>query len=316
MPETTKDVALAAGALRSGRLVAFPTETVYGLGANARDEAAVRGVFEIKRRPADHPLIVHLPHPSDMGRWAREVPEEAEALAGAFMPGPLTLVLKRAEGVGEAASGGRPTVALRVPAGETALALLEAAGTELVAPSANGFGRPSPTRASHVAADFAGSDLLILDGGPTAIGIESTVVDLSDPGNPAILRPGALARDEIERALGRPVAVGGTGVAAPGTLASHYSPRQRLVVLDEEGFDGCVADHPEETVGALGFSRPGGLSAERWRRMDGDPTAAAKKLYDDLRFLESTDATLIAACRVPDGGGWEAVADRLRRAAS
>src|SRR5690606_3552461 len=224
----------AAAHLRAGGLVAFPTETVYGLGASAQDREAVARVFAAKGRPRQHPLIVHLPDAGALWRWAdREAqaergvdPATVEALAQRFWPGPVTLVLHALPGVDRAVTGGQDTVAVRVPASPVALDLLAAFGGPVVAPSANRFGRVSPTRADHVLAEFAGEDVLVLDGGPTEHGLESTILDLSGP-EPRLLRPGALPLERLREVV--PVSVAADGAPrAPGTLARHYAPATPL----------------------------------------------------------------------------------------
>ena len=315
-PEITTDVAKAANALKNGCLVAFPTETVYGLGAIADVDEDVRKIYAMKDRPSDHPMIVHLADASQMGQWAKEIPEQAERLAEEFMPGPLTMVLNRKKGKGEVASGGHPTIALRVPAHELAAKLLNQVGAALVAPSANVFGRPSPTKADHVVDEFANSSLLVLDGGPTTLGIESTIVDLTDPDRPAILRFGAISPEEVEQCLGISVASGNTNRPAPGSMPSHYSPRQRLVVLGKDEYKSCVRLHDRNKVAALGFTRPAGLDDGMWVQMSNHPKVVEQRLYDDLRKLEQTDATVIVVNEVPLNPPWLAVADRLNKAAN
>ncbi len=317
MPETTTDVNQAAVRLNSGRPVAFPTETVYGLGADACNDDAVSQVFTLKGRPACHPMIIHLLDPGQLDYWAEEVPAAARKIAGELMPGPLTLVLRRRGGRGDAASGGHPTVALRVPEHPLARQLLgKVKSKALVAPSANRFGRPSPTEAGHVADDFKDTDLLILDGGKTTLGIESTVVGLTEPGSPEMLRPGAYTLDQIEDGFGACILSGsGGGVAAPGNLDSHYSPKQRLVVLGKDDFMNCVASMPQERVAAMGFNKPDGIEDGLWQKMSEDFRSAELNLYRQLRLLEKTDATVIAVNQVPLKTDWHAVADRLRRAA-
>lgn len=202
---TDADIAAAAARLRAGELVALPTETVHGLGADAMNPAAVRRIFEAKGRPADHPLIVHLPDAEQMTQWARDIPREAIALAQAFWPGPLTLILKREDDVPLEVTGGQDTVGLRVPGHPLALKLLRAFGGGVAAPSANRFGRISPTTAQHVRDEFhdtLGDALTVLDGGPCEVGIESTILDLSGEA-PRILRPGAISAEQIAAVIGR-----------------------------------------------------------------------------------------------------------------
>ena len=228
-------IARAVDVLRRGGLVAMPTETVYGLAADAGSESAVRAIFAAKGRPADHPVIVHIPDAASMHRWAVEVPAAARALAAAFWPGPLTLVLKRGPAASDLITGGQDTVGLRCPAHPWALALLKAFGGGVAAPSANRFGRISPTTAQHVVDDLGlkpdGAVDMVLDGGACPVGIESTIVDLSGP-SPRLLRPGAVTRGELEAVLGAPL--GGSEAGAPrvsGGLEKHYAPRTPLEVV-------------------------------------------------------------------------------------
>lgn len=233
------DIEQAAGVLRAGGLVVFPTETVYGLGANAEDSAAVARVFQVKGRPPTHPLIVHLAGAEQLDDWGEEVPAPARLLAERFWPGPLTLVLRRGRRVSLAATGGLDTVAVRVPAHPIALALLSAFGGGVAAPSANRFGSVSPTTANHVRAELGDAVDLVLDGGPSQVGVESTIVDTSGD-DPRILRPGGVTREDIEAVLGRPVAVGGGGsggsggVRVPGQHPLHYAPQARVILAEPE----------------------------------------------------------------------------------
>ncbi|WP_414639139.1 L-threonylcarbamoyladenylate synthase [Archangium sp.] len=304
--------------LRRGGVIALPTETVYGLAANCEDELAVRRVFAIKGRPATHPLIVHVARAGDLPSWARHVPEEAWRLAEAFWPGPLTLVLPRTSRATDAVTGGQDTVAIRVPHHPVALAVLDALGGGVAAPSANRFGRVSPTTAEHVRADLGDEVDLILDGGPCTVGVESTIVDLSG-GAPAVLRPGGLAVEELERVLGRkvPVRLSAT-VRVSGSLASHYAPRAG-VVLSEPG---DVMSHVKalraqgQDVGVLGppsLTLPPGVP-----RYDvpEDPAGAARALYTRLREADQQGHDVLVACLPRAEGLGIAVRDRLTRAAA
>lgn len=304
--------------LGQGGVVALPTETVYGLAANAEDELAVRRVFAIKGRPATHPLIVHIPGAEALPEWVRSIPNEARRLAEAFWPGPLTLVLPRTARATDAITGGQDTVAVRVPAHPVAQAVLRALGGGLAAPSANRFGRVSPTTAEHVRQDL-GSDVdLILDGGPCTVGVESTIVDLSS-GPPAILRPGGLPAEELERVLGCPVPIRtASTVRVSGTLASHYAPRVGVVLVEPS-----EAVSRAETlrlqglqVGVLG---PASLSLPRdFVRFDipEDPAGVARLLYLRLREADAAGLDVLVACLPPAQGLGLAVRDRLSRAAA
>ncbi|RYZ42280.1 MAG: threonylcarbamoyl-AMP synthase [Myxococcaceae bacterium] len=304
--------------LRRGGVIALPTETVYGLAANAEDELAVRRVFAIKGRPATHPLIVHIPGAEHLSRWARVIPDEATALAKAFWPGPLTLVLPRTARATDAVTGGQDTVALRVPGHPVALEVLRRLGGGVAAPSANRFGRVSPTTAEHVQQDLGGDVDLVLDGGPSTVGVESTIVDLSS-GAPAILRPGGLATEEVERVLGRTVPVrASTSVRVSGSLASHYAPRAGVVLAEPSE----VAQRVEtlraqgRRVGVLG---PASLSLpEDVQRFDvpGEPAEAARVLYARLREADEQGHDVLVACLPLASGLGIAVRDRLSRAAA
>ena len=315
---TPDDLERAARVLRDGGLVAFPTETVYGLGADASDDDAVRGIFEAKERPADHPLIVHLPDSSHLDGWARDVPAVARALAGRFWPGPLTLILRRAEGVPDVVTGGQDTVGLRVPGHPVALALLRAFGGGVAAPSANRFGRVSPTTADHVASELGGRIDAIVDGGACSVGLESTILDLTGDA-PAILRPGRISADELAEVAG-PVEGAGRGDAprVPGSKDAHYAPSVpvRLVGADDlpailaESFGG--ASEPAVLVRTVPLPPGGG---GRWWRLPPDPARYGRALYATLREAEASGCPSILVERPPDEPRWAAVLDRLRRAA-
>jgi len=304
----------AATTWRAGALVAFPTETVYGLGADAAKAAAVEKIFAAKGRPRNHPLIVHVADVAAIEGWVRVFPEAAERLATALWPGPLTLVLPKGPRVSPAVTGGQATVAIRIPAHPVALALLRHFGGGVAAPSANRFGCVSPTRADHVARDFAGmAELLIVDGGPCAVGVESTIVDLSGVA-PRVLRLGGVSVERIATLLDvssdllqAPIAIPTPRV--PGTLERHYAPDTPTRVLREGA--------PVPIAAAVLSRRPppaGHLGP--WRRLPDDPTAAAAALYALLRELDATSADLLILEMVPDGPAWSVVADRLSRAAA
>jgi len=318
------DIAAAVAVLRRGGLVAFPTETVYGLGADAANPAAVGRIFAVKGRPRNHPLIVHLADSTAVKAWAAEVPTEAWALAEAFWPGPLTLILPRADPVPDGVTGAAPTVGLRVPAQPLALELLAAFGAGIAAPSANRFGRVSPTTAAHVRADLGADVDLVLDGGPCAVGVESTIVDLSR-GAPRVLRLGGLSVEALSEVLGRPVDVGAEAAAgevgpvpAPGTLPSHYAPEARVEVLAGPAVAARAAALLAEgrRVGVLAPRRIEGLPAG----VDALPPAGgsqayAQCLYQRLREADRRRLDVLLAVPPPERGIGAAVADRLRRAA-
>ena len=290
----------AAEILRNGGLVAFPTETVYGLGADASNEAAVRAIFRVKGRPDTHPLIVHLHSVGQVAKWAKSVPKAALELGRKFWPGPLTLILKKAPKVSKAVTGGQETVGLRVPDHPVALALLRKFGGGVAAPSANRFGKVSPTTAGHVKKDLGKDVDFILDGGPCDIGVESTIVDFSS-GDPVILRPGGLTRERLEKALGRPVEVRGIGpVRVSGQLESHYAPKALVVVVS-----------PDEAA-----SRAAALSREGKKVVVlSKKDVAARKLYASLRRADESGADVIVVPAPEEKGLGLAVGDRLRKAA-
>lgn len=311
----------AAETLRDGGLVAFPTETVYGLGARADDDAAVSLIFAAKGRPRHHPLIVHVLDEQAAAFFCPAPGEVGQRLMARFWPGPLTLILPRRAGVAGAAAGEQASVALRSPAHPVARALLARAAAlgvlGIAAPSANRFGRLSPTCAEHVIQEL-GEDLLVLDGGPCPLGIESTILEcLDDP--PALLRPGGVPRAALEEVLGRPLRrhlLGGP--RAPGTLPSHYAPQARLRLFSTAELAAALAAlSPAQRVAVAVYARhpevSAGLAAS-WRMPD-DPAAAARELFAVLRALDASGAVEIWVERPPGDPAWEAVDDRLRRAA-
>jgi L-threonylcarbamoyladenylate synthase len=315
-------VAVAAQTLQRGGLVAFPTETVYGLGARADDDAAVAQVFLTKGRPSDHPLIVHVVDAAAAGHFSPDIPDSAHRLMDAFWPGPLTLILPRRPAIAAAAAGGQSSIGLRCPAHPLAQALLRQAAAlgvpGVAAPSANRFGRVSPTRAQHVVDEF-GAAVPVLDGGASEVGIESTIVDCTAH-PPALLRPGGVARAAIEALLGRPLAdPGAHSPRASGTMASHYAPSARVQLMDAAGLHAALQQCPPAALAAVAvYSRqadiPSGLAAHR--RMPDDAAAAAHDLFAVLRELDASGATQIWVERPPAEPAWDGVNDRLRRAAA
>jgi len=327
------DISRAASILAAGGLVAFPTETVYGLGADAASEAAVARVFAAKGRPRAHPLIVHLPDGARLDDWAVDVPDVARRLAAAAWPGPLTLILQKSARVSGAATGGAPTVGLRVPAHPVAQALLAAFGGGIAAPSANRFGAVSPTTADHVAADLGVDVDYILDGGPCDVGVESTIVDLSR-GAAVLLRPGGLPRGAIEEIIGGPLAAADAAApAAPGTLASHYAPHALvLAVPPGELYDAVMIERatravavlaPHSVAAALASQLQPGAPVDGVTLVGGvlfaplpdDDAGMARALYGALRDLDAANVDVVIAALPPAVGLGEAVGDRLRRAA-
>lgn len=310
----------AADALARGELVAIPTETVYGLAARADDDEAVRRIFTAKGRPADHPLIVHVPQVAAAKAFAAALPASARRLMAAFWPGPLTVIVPRRSSVATAAAAGLPTIGLRMPSHPLALALLRAAAARgvpgIAAPSANRFGRVSPTRAEHVRAEF-GASLRLLDGGPCVVGIESAIVDCThEP--PALLRPGQLTRAQIEAALGTPLAE--RSAASPrtsGTLEAHYAPKATVQLRDSAALAQRVALPPGAAEAGVGvYSRL--VPAAGWlhRRMPGEADAAAHELFEVLRWFDEAGVNTLWIEQVPSEAAWEGVRDRLKRAAA
>lgn len=317
---SAEDLERAADLLRAGQLVAFPTETVYGLGADAANPEAVADIFRAKGRPADHPVIVHLPAAEALAHWARDVSALAQRLADIFWPGPLTLVLKRAEGVSDAITGGQDTVGLRVPGNPTALALLQAFGGAVAAPSANRFGHVSPTTAEHVIEEFsAGGVAAVVDGGPCAVGVESTIVDLTGS-CPRLLRPGMIRIDAIEAELGVSLARAGDrqGPRASGRLESHYAPGAVVELVDAGvlagRMDACAAS--SERIAVLARREaPTTAASVSWIEMPRQPVQFARALYAALRRADAENPDRILVESPPVTPGWEAISDRLSKAA-
>lgn len=311
VPATQEAIRHAAEALARGDIVAFPTETVYGLGANALDARAVAEVFAAKERPRFNPLIVHVPGLGEAEKYA-VVTDTARMLAQAFWPGPLSLVLKKrpASGIVDLVSAGLETIALRAPAHPVAQALLAAVQLPIAAPSANRSGRISPTTAAHVEAELDDRPAMILDGGPSPLGIESTVVAVLGDA-PALLRPGALGREAIELVLGAPLAAATANHrgASPGQLETHYAPSTPLRL-------GAVSVAPDEALLAFGGDVPAGARATINLSASGNLEEAAAKLFAALRDLDRSGATVIAVMPIPAHGLGEAINDRLQRAAN
>jgi L-threonylcarbamoyladenylate synthase len=315
LPASDDAIDAAVEVLRRGGLVAIPTETVYGLAADASDPDAVRRIFAAKGRPADHPLIVHLPDADALDGWADPVPDGARALADAFWPGPLTMVLPRHARVPDVVTGGRDTVGLRVPAHPLTHRLLVRFGGGLAAPSANRFGRVSPTRAGDVVADLGGDVDLVLDGGPCEVGVESTIVELT--GEPTVLRTGQITADQLEEVLGRPVRTDAGGPSrAPGMLPSHYAPAARVVIAEDPSE--VVAAHVArgERVAVLAERTPAGLPVDVVVLAPvGDAEGYARHLYQRLREADAAGVDVVVAVPPAPEGVGIAVRDRLARAA-
>ncbi|MGD0580283.1 MAG: L-threonylcarbamoyladenylate synthase [Bryobacteraceae bacterium] len=316
MKVETGQIAQAAAILRRGGLVAFPTETVYGLGANALDAAAVRRIFEVKQRPATSPLIVHAASERMARDYALDWPASARDLARRFWPGPLTLVVPKKPVIPDIVTAGLGTVGLRVPAHPVAVALIRAAGVPVAAPSANRFTQLSPTSAEHVRASLGDAVDLILDGGSTPVGIESTVLSLA--GRPTLLRPGMISKEELEVVIGDVAVAPAAGAqafledaadlahAAPGMHRKHYSPRTPLLLIAPGerpvGGRGAVVSHRSHAHGVV--------------RMSADPRRYAAALYATLHELDGQGYDWIAVERVPELDAWAGIRDRLTRAAA
>lgn len=343
--DATLAISEAAAILRAGGLVAFPTETVYGLGADARNDDALRKIFELKGRPTDHPLILHLASFEELPQWVAEVPEAARQLARAFWPGPLTVVLPRHPTVSKVLTGGQDSIAVRVPAHPVARALLQAFGSGIAAPSANRYGHVSPTASAHVRDEF-GDAVTVLEGGDCEVGLESTILSLLES-TPRILRPGHIQAIEIEHVLAQPVH--GHRVAAPalraqaeasidttdsslprvpGSTLQHYAPSTPLSLVTREAIAheiehanalgqpvAVLARHPRSAEGlpACGATPPFVLA---WVTAPTSAAGFAHELYARLRELDKVGAHRILVERVPDEPAWEAVRDRLQRAAA
>lgn len=308
----------AAGLLRAGLLVAFPTETVYGLGADAANPAAVARIFAAKGRPASHPLIVHVSGLAAAREWTSAMPEAAVRLAEAFWPGPLTLVLPKAAHVLPDVTGGQHTVALRAPAHPVARALLAAFGGGIAAPSANRYGRISPTRAADVREELGDRVALVLDGGDCEVGLESTIAACLG-GRVTLLRPGAVSRSQIADVVGTVSDPDAAAPRAPGRLRSHYAPRTPLALQDAAALGGAVAAAlaaGEKIAVMARRAVPSDSPLLAWRRMPEQPAAYGRALYATLRALDDTGASRILVEAVPPGEAWAAIADRLARAAA
>jgi len=304
----SSEVRRAAQILRAGGLVAFPTETVYGLGADASSETAVARLYQVKRRPADHPVIVHFQKPHHAFRWARDLPWAAAELAEKYWPGPLTMILKRSGRAKDFVTGGQDTVGLRVPSHPVAQALLKEFGGGIAAPSANRFGRVSPTTAAHVREDLGSDVELVLEGGASEVGIESTIVDLSGA-NAVLLRPGAITRKQLESVV--PIREEGSSVRHSGGLERHYAPRTPARLVPAHALDKEISKG--KRVAVLAFSRPD-ERVDFWLRMPRDPQAYARKLYAALRELDGAGCEQILVEAPPDTAEWAALRDRLKRA--
>jgi L-threonylcarbamoyladenylate synthase len=315
---TQVEIETAVQALRDGELVAFPTETVYGLGANAQNPAAVLRIFEAKGRPKSHPVIVHLDSPRFLHRWVREVPEAATKLAERFWPGPLTMVMPRAANVHDIVTGGQDTVAIRVPSHQMAQQLLTAFGGGIAAPSANRYGKLSPTRAEHVREELGDSVKVILDGGECQIGLESTIVSFEGP-SVRLLRPGGITAAQIRQVVGE-LLIGADleSPRVPGGTPSHYAPTTPMAIVPSGEVDAHAAALSEggRRVAVLAQRLP--LKSHKyvtWINAGRRPEQYGHDLYANLRTLDKAGCAQILVQDVPEGEAWDAIRDRLRRAA-
>ena len=316
---TPQSIESAAAALRRGELVAFPTETVYGLGANAQNPAAVRKIFEAKGRPANHPVIVHLDSPRYLHRWVREVPELANRLAEAYWPGPLTMVMPRAPHVHDVITGGQDTIAIRVPQHPMAQQLLTAFGGGIAAPSANRYGRLSPTRAEHVREELGEAVRVILDGGECHLGLESTIVSFEGP-QVRLLRPGSVTTQQLRGVVGELlIGPGADSPRVPGGTLTHYAPATPMTIVPAGEVDAQAdaASAGGKRIAVLAQRLP--LRSHKyvtWINAGRRPEAYAHDLYTNLRTLDKAGCQRILVQAVPDGERWEAIRDRLLRAAT
>ncbi|MFD7159635.1 L-threonylcarbamoyladenylate synthase [Kribbella sp. NPDC059898] len=317
MPPGTEEIERAVEVLRAGGLVAIPTETVYGLAADAENPQAVGRIFTTKGRPPSHPLIVHLGSADQLDDWADDVPETARLLAERFWPGPLTLVLRRGRRVPLETTGGLETVAIRVPDHPVALELLIAFGGAVAAPSANRFGSVSPTTAEHVRLELGDDVDFVLDGGPCGVGVESTIVDVTGPA-PTVLRPGGVTREDLEAALGHALAVpASSSVRVPGQHPSHYAPRARVVLVEPQDLAAEAARYADHKVGVLVPPALAGAAIEAHAVvvLPDDLAGYARGLFGYLRDLDHRGCDVILATLPEEHGLGLAIANRLRRAA-
>lgn len=312
---TQTEIEEAVEALRAGDLVVFPTETVYGLGANATNPAAVRKIFDVKGRPPDHPVIVHLDNPRYLHRWVSEVPPLAEQLAAKFWPGPLTLILPKAENVNDLVTGGQDSIGIRVPSHPIAQQLLTAFGGGIAAPSANRFGRLSPTKTEHVRDELGEAVGVILDGGESPIGLESTIVSCLN-NTVRLLRPGFITRSQLERTVGE-LEEAGPMPRAPGDPVLHYAPSTPLEIVSSDDLEARASAivARQEKVAVLAMRPP--LNTQRymtWINAGKKPDTYAHNLYNHLRTLDRTGCVRILVQDLPQDERWAAILDRLQRA--
>jgi L-threonylcarbamoyladenylate synthase len=312
---TQTEIEEAVKALRAGELVVFPTETVYGVGANAANPAAVRKIFEVKGRPPDHPVIVHLDDPRYLHRWVSAVPPVAEQLAAKFWPGPLTLIMPKAANVNDIVTGGQDSIGIRVPSHPIAQQLLNAFGGGIAAPSANRYGRLSPTKPEHVRDELGEAVGVILDGGDSPIGLESTIVSCLD-NEARLLRPGFITRSQLEQVVKRLV-IGGKAPRVPGDRALHYAPSTPLEIVPSDELEVRAGELTarQEKVAVLAMRPP--LQTQRhmtWINAGKRPDIYAHNLYNHLRTLDRAGCMRIFVQGLPEDERWAAILDRLQRA--
>ncbi|MDF2690262.1 MAG: threonylcarbamoyl-AMP synthase [Gammaproteobacteria bacterium] len=311
----------AVNILKQGGLVAMPTETVYGLAADASNPEAVKKIYAAKGRPASHPVIVHLAGIEQIDSWAIDISAAVKKMLSQFWPGPLTIIAKKAPHVSEVLTGGQDSIGLRVPNHPVAQALLKAFGGGLAAPSANRFGRISPTDAEHVKEELADKVDLILEGGRSTVGIESTILDISRKPY-KILRPGAISKDQISQALGEEIEEVGEQnhkVRAPGMLASHYAPKTCLQLIESNKLSDKLMECSKglNSIAVLAYHQPSlSFPNVRWLIVENNPQSYAHGLYANLRLLDSEGHSVIIVEAVPEAKEWSAVADRLKRASA
>ncbi len=312
---TQTEIEKAVETLRAGNLVVFPTETVYGLGANAANPAAVRKIFEVKGRPADHPVIVHLDDPRYLHRWVSDVPPAAERLANMFWPGPLTLILPKADNVNEIVTGGQDSIGIRIPSHPMAQQLLTAFGGGIAAPSANRYGHLSPTKPEHVRDELGDAVHVLLDGGDSPIGLESTIVSCLN-NEVRLLRPGFITRSQVTQVVGE-LTVGGSAPRAPGDRAQHYAPSTPLEIVATDDLEVRAGEFVarQEKVAVLAMRPP--LHTTRymtWINAGKKPDQYAHNLYNHLRTLDRAGCVRILVQELPQDERWAAILDRLQRA--
>jgi L-threonylcarbamoyladenylate synthase len=312
---TQTEIEKAVETLRAGDLVVFPTETVYGLGANASNPAAVRKIFEVKGRPADHPVIVHIDHQRYLHRWVSQMPPQAERLAAMFWPGPLTLILPKGETVNDIVTGGQQSIGIRIPSHPMAQQLLTAFGGGIAAPSANRYGRLSPTKPEHVRDELGDQVHVMLDGGDSPIGLESTIVSCLD-GEVRLLRPGFITRSQIQQIVGE-LTEGGEAPRVPGDRVQHYAPSTPLEIVPWDSLEARAGEllARDEKVAVLAMRPP--LHTRRymtWINAGKKPDAYAHNLYNNLRTLDRAQCVRILVQELPQDERWAAILDRLERA--